>query len=76
MDTDKRGQMGIGAIVGVLVLIVVAVALLPTINDSITAYSATNGTGADLLENVPLFVVIGILLAAIAGAGIAYMRSR
>jgi len=27
-----------------------------------------------LLENVPLFVVVGILLAAIAGAGIAYMR--
>ena len=71
MDTDKRGQMGIGAIVAVLVLVVVAVALLPTINDSISDY---NGTGATLLANVPLFVVIGILLAAIAGAGIAYMR--
>jgi hypothetical protein len=71
MELSKRGQMGIGAIVGVLVLIVVAVALLPTINTSIAGY---NGTGSDLLDNVPLFVVIGILLAAIAGAGIAYMR--
>jgi len=70
MDT-KKGQMGIGAIVGVLVLIVVAVALLPTINTSIGNYT---GAGSDLLANVPLFVVIGILLAAIAGAGIAYMR--
>lgn len=70
-STTKRGQMGIGAIVGVLVLVVVAVALLPTIGTSISNY---NGTGDELLDNVPLFVVIGILLAAIAGAGIAYMR--
>lgn len=74
MEISKRGQMGIGAIVAVLVLVIVAVSLLPTINDSVSDYATANGTGASLLSNVPLFVVIGVLLAAIGGAGIAFMR--
>ena len=71
MFKQKKGQIGIGAIIAVMVLVIVATSLLPTINTSVSGY---NGTGAALLTNVPLFVVIGVLLAAVVGAGLSRFR--
>jgi len=68
---SKKGQIGIGAIVGVMVIIIVATSLLPTINQSIGNYS---GAGSTLLGNVPLFLVIGVLLSAVVGAGLSRFR--
>jgi hypothetical protein len=71
---SKKGQIGIGAIVAIMVVIIVATSLLPTISSTIATYTAANGTGATLLSNVPLFVVIGVLLAAVVGAGMTRLR--
>lgn len=71
MFKNKSGQIGIGAIIAVMVLVIVATSLLPTINTSVADY---NGTGSALLTNVPLFVVIGVLLAAVVGAGLSRFR--
>ena len=67
MLNNKSGQIGIGSIIGVMVLIIIATSLLPTINTYVADY---NGTGSGLLQNVSLFVVIGVLLAAVVGAGL------
>jgi hypothetical protein len=66
----KDGQVGISGIVAVMVIVIVATSLLPTISDAIGTY---NGTGSGLLTNVPLFLVIGVLLAAVMGAGLSRM---
>ena len=71
MFKSRKGQIGIGAIIAVMVLVIVATSLLPTINTSVSGY---NGTGSSLLTNVPLFVVIGVLLAAVVGAGLSRFR--
>jgi hypothetical protein len=71
---SKTGQIGIGAIVGIMVVIIVATSLLPTISSTIATYTAANGTGSALLSNVPLFVVIGVLLAGVVGAGMTRLR--
>lgn len=63
--------MGIGAIIAVMVLVIVATSLLPTIANAIGNYT---GTGSALLTNVPLFIVIGVLLAAVIGAGLNRFR--
>ena len=71
MFKSRKGQIGIGAIIAVMVLVIVATSLLPTINQSVGNYS---GTGSSLLTIVPLFVVIGVLLAAVVGAGLSRFR--
>lgn len=68
---SKKGQIGIGAIVSVMIIVIVATALLPTIETEIGNYT---GTGSSLLTNVPLFLVVGVLLAAVVGAGLSRFR--
>jgi len=71
MFASRKGQIGIGAIISVMVIVIVATSLLPTINTEVSNYS---GTGSSLLTNVPLFLVIGVLLAAVVGAGLSRFR--
>jgi hypothetical protein len=67
----RSGEMTMGQLFLVFLLIVFALALTPTIGDSVfAATNATNITGAaaDILELVPLvwvFIVVGIGAAAV-----------
>lgn len=59
-------------IIGVVVVLVMFAALLPLVTDTIAETEST-GTIATLLSNLPLFLVLGIVLAVIAYALI-YLR--
>ena len=66
----RRGEMDIGRLFLTFLLIIFALALTPTVGDSVSAATGGNITGAaaDLLELVPLvwvFIVIGIGAAAV-----------
>jgi len=67
---DIRAELSVGKLVGVLIFVVIAMALLPTIIDS-TDSGVTNATdsgydsASTLLALVPLFYVIAILVAVI-----------
>jgi hypothetical protein len=67
---DIRAELSVGKIVGVLIFVVIAMALLPTIISS-TSEGETNATAegydsaASLLNLVPLFYVIAILVGVI-----------
>lgn len=63
---------GIMGVIGIVVVLVMFAALLPMVTDTIDQTSAT-GTVAMLLSNLPLFLVLGIVLAVIAGA-IIYLK--
>ena len=52
---------------GIVVVLVMFAALLPMVTDTIDETEST-GTVAMLLDNLPLFLVLGIVLAVIAGA--------
>lgn len=65
---------GILGIIGVVVVLVMFAALLPLVTDTIDQSSAT-GTVGMLLDNMPLFLVLGIVLAVIA-ASIGYLMLR
>ena len=58
---------GIMGVIGIVVVLVMFAALLPMVTDTIDDTEAT-GTVAMLLDNLPLFLVLGIVLAVIAGA--------
>ena len=67
---DIRAELSIGKLVGVLVFVIIAMALLPTIIDATNA-GVTNATAsgytssATLMGLIPLFYVIAILVAVI-----------
>ena len=65
-------RAGIMGVIGIVVVLVMFAALLPMVTDTIDETEAT-GTVATLLDNLPLFLVLGIVLAVIAGA-IAYLN--
>jgi len=65
-------RTGIMGVIGIVVVLVMFAALLPMVTDTIDDTEAT-GTVATLLDNLPLFLVLGIVLAFIAGA-IAYLN--
>ena len=65
---------GILGIIGVVVVLVMFAALLPLVTDTIDQTSAT-GTVGMLLDNMTLFLVLGIVLAVIA-ASIGYLMLR
>jgi uncharacterized BrkB/YihY/UPF0761 family membrane protein len=67
---NKLAEMSIGKIIGVIVVVVVAMALLPTLITSVNSgYWATNGTTYSsahaLIPLVVLFFVLSILVAAV-----------
>ena len=65
---DIRAEMSVGKLVGVLIFVVIALALLPTIiasTDQGVTDSANYTSASTLLELVPLFYVIAILVAVI-----------
>jgi hypothetical protein len=63
---------GIMGVIGIVVVLVMFAALLPMVTDTIDQTEST-GTVAMLLDNLPLFLVLGIVLAVIAGA-IVYLK--
>ena len=65
-------RTGIMGVIGIVVVLVMFAALLPMVTDTIDQTEAT-GTVAMLLDNLPLFLVLGIVLAVIAGS-IAYLN--
>jgi hypothetical protein len=65
---DIKAEMSVGKLVGVLIFVVIAMALLPTIISATNAgvnSSDDYGSAQTLLSLVPLFYVIAILVAVI-----------
>ena len=70
LDNRRKAGVSMGELFLVFLLIVFALALTPTIGDSVAAATGGNITGAaaDILELVPLvwvFIVVGIGAAAV-----------
>lgn len=71
---DLNIRTGIMGVIGIVVVLIMFGALMPMVTDTIDQTEAT-GTVAMLLNNLPLFLVLGIVLAVIAGA-IMYLKAR
>ena len=68
LSKDTEADLSVGKLVGVLIFVVIAMALLPTIiasTDAGVTDAANYSSAATLLELVPLFYVIAILVAVI-----------
>jgi hypothetical protein len=68
---DNQAEMnmksGIMAIVAVIVMLIVFGALLPLVTETIDTVNA-DGTIGTLLDNIPLFLTLGVVLTIIIGA--------
>jgi hypothetical protein len=71
---DLKAEMSVGKLVAVLIFVVIAMALLPTILDSTTSgqtcatdeeHEGDYSSAGDLIGLLPLFYVIAILVAVI-----------
>ena len=63
---NKNGEMGVGKIIGVLIFVVIALALLPTVISAVNAgANATTGTAHALVPLISVFYVIGVLVGSI-----------
>lgn len=70
---DKSGAVNVGAMIGAIIIVVVGVLFLPIIQDQIDTMTdavngSLNGTAATLMEQVPLFYVLGLVFIALAWA--------
>jgi len=63
------GDLSVGKLIGMLIFVVVAMALLPTVVDAVdSGVENTTGTAAALIPLVTIFYVIGVLVAVIGFA--------
>lgn len=68
MKKDDRGELSVGKIIGVVILVIIGLLLLPIVQDSV--YDAqqnenTTDTQSTLLDMVTVFYVLGVTLAAV-----------
>jgi hypothetical protein len=64
-----RGVLGV---VGIVIAVIIFAAMLPMVTETIDDQAATGTTGL-LLDNIPLFLVLGLVLTAI-GAAVMYIK--
>lgn len=70
---DKMGAVNVGAMIGAIIIVVVGVLFLPIVQEQIDTMTdptngSINGTAATLMDQVPLFYVLGLVFIALAWA--------
>ena len=67
LKKDEKGELSVGKIIGVVILVVVALLLLPVVQDQVTSASenATSDSAATLIDMITIFYVLGIVLASV-----------
>ena len=68
INRDEKGELSIGKVISVVILVVIGLLLLPIVQDAV--YTAqenenTTDTQSTLLDMVTMFYVLGIAIAAI-----------
>ena len=63
---DIKAELSVGKMIGVLVFVIIAMALLPTIITSVNAgANATTGTSHTLVPLITVFYVIAVLVGVV-----------
>ena len=63
---DVRADLSVGKLIGVVIVVIIGLLLLPIVQDSVTdAKNSTDSTGDTLLDMVPIFYVLGVVLACV-----------
>ena len=65
---NENGELSIGKVISVVILVVIGLLLLPIVQDSVYTAQAnenTTDTQSTLLDMVSMFYILGICLAAI-----------
>lgn len=64
---DENAELSIGKIIGVVILVVVALLLLPVVQDQVVSASenATSESASTLIDMITIFYVLGIVLASV-----------
>jgi len=67
LKKDEKGELSVGKIIGVVILVVVALLLLPVVQDQVTSASenATSDSASTLIDMITIFYVLGIVLASV-----------
>jgi len=67
LKEDEKGELSVGKIIGVVILVVVALLLLPVVQDQVTSASenATSDSASTLIDMITIFYVLGIVLASV-----------
>jgi len=66
LKRDDRGELSVGKIIGVVIVTLVGLLMLPLVTDAVdSAKSNVTGTASTLLDMIPIFYVLGIVLAAV-----------
>lgn len=71
MKFNKKGEMTVGKVIALLIFVVIALALLPTIISSVNSGRNATNTSANqnsrsMIALISIVYVIGVLLGAIA----------
>ena len=68
LKKNDKGELSIGKVIAVVILVVVGLLMLPLVQDSVYTAQAnenTTDTQSSLLDMIGVFYVLGIALAAI-----------
>ena len=64
---NDRGELSIGKVIGVVILIIIGLLMLPLVQDAVVSAqeNATTDSSSTLLGMVTIFYILGIVLAAV-----------
>ena len=67
INRNEKGELSVGKIISVVILIIVGLLLLPIVQDQVVSASenATSESASTLIDMVTIFYVLGIVLAAV-----------
>ena len=64
---NDKGELSIGKVIGVVILIIIGLLMLPLVQDAVVAAqgNATDTSSSTLLGMITIFYILGIVLAAV-----------
>jgi len=69
MKYNDEGNLSVKEVIGVVILVIIALLMLPLVIDAVDdaqALENVTGTQDTLLDMVPIFYILGVVLAAVA----------
>lgn len=67
LKRDENGELSVGKVIGVVILVIIGLLMLPIVQDAVTSAeeNATSSSSETLIGMITIFYVLGLVLASV-----------